>query len=315
MRRTIAVVTSLAAVLVATPARDAGASVRQDQGRATYPPGTASSIDTTFRIERGGVVDVSVTFGSITVTGASGNEVRVRASAEEGRVRLRSSPTLASLRASSDRGIARGVRYDVSVPAGVRVLMHTTTGDITVTGVQADIEVGNVHGDIRLTNVAGLAKVETVSGTVTASGLTGGARIEATSSNVTITGAEGDISVDNTSGRTTLADIRSSAVRAESVSGAVRFQGVIDRSGRYDFSSHSGPITLTLPAGAGALVSVSTYSGSIDSDFPITLQQGSPDREEKELQFRLGDGSARISAESFSGNITITRGTGRDRQE
>jgi hypothetical protein len=315
MRRTITIVASLGAVLLAIHPREAGAVPQQDRGRTASRAVSASSIDTTFRMERGGVVDLSVTFGTITVSGASGSDVRVRASAEDGTVRLRSSPTLASVRASSDRGVARGVRYDVSVPAGVRVVMHTTTGDITVSGVQGDIEVANVHGDIRLTNIAGLAKVETVSGTVTATGLTGGARIEVTSSNVTVTGAEGDISVENTSGRTTLSDIRSRTVRAESVSGAVRFQGAVERSGRYDFSSHSGPIHLTLPPGTGALLSLSTYSGSIGSDFPITLQQGSSDREEKELQFRLGDGSARISAESFSGNITITRGTGRDRQE
>ena len=313
--RSVAVIVYLGAVVLGAFARDAEASIRQDRGRGTYRVGDASSIDTTFRMERGGVLDLTLTFGSITVTGASGNDVRVRASADDGTVRLRASPTLATLRASSNRGIARGVRYEVSVPAGVRVLMHAMTGDITVTGVQGDIEVENVHGNIRLTDIAGLTKVETVSGTVTATRVTGGARIETTSSNVTVTGAAGDISVDNTSGRTTLSDVRSSTVRAESVSGAVRFQGVIERSGRYDFSSHSGPIELTLPPGVGALLSLSTYSGSIGSDFPITLQQGSSDREEKGLQFRLGDGSARVSAESFSGNITITRGTGRDRQE
>ena len=312
MQRTFAIV--LAGMLALAPARDVEASVRQDQGRAARAA-SARSIDTTFRMERGGVVDLSMDFGTITVTGASGNEVRVRASADEGNVRLRASPTLATLRASSNRGLARGVRYDVSVPAGVRVLMNATSGNITATGVKGDIEVENVHGEIRLTDIAGLVKVETVSGNVTASRLAGGARIEATSSHVTIADADGDITVDNTSGGTTLTGIRSSAVRAESVSGTVRFQGVIERSGRYDFSSHSGPITLTLPPNAGALLSLSTYSGSIDSDFPITLQQSSSGHEEKELQFRLGDGSARVSAESFSGNITITRGTGRDRQE
>ncbi len=313
MRRMFAVALSLAGALAIAPAH-ADASVRQDRGRTVYRAGDISSIDTTFRMERGGVVDLSVTFGSITVTGASGSEVRVRATADDGSVRLRASPTLATLRASSNRGPARGVRYEVSVPAGVRVLMHTMTGDITATGVQGDVEIGNVHGNIRLTNISGLAKVETVSGTVTASGLTGGARIESTSSNVTITGAEGELTVDNTSGRTTLSDIRSSTVRVESVSGPVRFQGTIERSGRYDFSSHSGAVQLMLPPNVGALLTLSTYSGSIDSAFPMTLQQGN-DREEKDVQFRLGDGSARISAESFSGDITITRGTGRDRQE
>jgi DUF4097 and DUF4098 domain-containing protein YvlB len=283
-----------------------------DRARAGVIEGR--SIDTTFRMDKGAVVDLQATFGTIVVTGSSGNEIRVRASTTQGRVRLRASSTLATLRASSEQGGMGEVRYEVMVPAGVRVVMQTTSGDLTATGVRGDVEAQTISGNVRLENISGMAQVEAVSGHVVASQLLGGVEIEATSGEVTITGAEGEVDVENTSGSITLTDIRSSVVHAETISGDVRFDGTISASGRYEFSSHSGNVRLTVPANAGAMLALSTYTGTINSEFPITVQGWFANRD-KQLQFRLGSGSARLSAESFSGNIFITRGTARDRQE
>jgi DUF4097 and DUF4098 domain-containing protein YvlB len=274
-------------------------------------------IDTTFRMDKGGVVDLSVTFGDIIVTGSSDDNVRLRATAGSGRVRLRASATLATLRAFSERHGGDDVRYEVSVPAGVRVVMHNMQGTLTAKGLKGDLEAVNITGDIQVSDIGGLAKIETVSGDILATALSGGARIETASGDVSVTDADGELVIDNTSGTTILTGVRSKTIRAESVSGTVRFQGSLDPSGRYDFASHSGNIRLALPASTGALLTLSTYTGSINSEFPITLQQGASGSRDKgrELQFRLGNGNARLTAESFSGNIIITRGTGRDRQE
>jgi DUF4097 and DUF4098 domain-containing protein YvlB len=248
------------------------------------------------------------------VTGGSGTDVRIRATATEGRVRLRASSTLATLRASSDYGMPE-VRYEITVPAGVRVLMESQAGEMRATGLRGDIEIETISANVHLEDISGLASVETISGTVVASRLTGGASIETTSGDVTLTDVTGETSVESTSGTLILNDVRATVVGAETVSGEVRFQGSVEAGGRYEFSSHSGTIRLALPANAGALLTLSTYSGTVNSDFPITLQQGASSGRDKQLQFRLGSGNARLTAESFSGNIIITRGTARDRQE
>ena len=95
-------------------------------------------------------------------------------------------------------------------------------------------------------------------------------------------------------------------VRAKSTSGDVTFEGTIDSTGRYELGSHSGSVYLVIPQGTGALLTVSTYTGSIDSDFPITLKPGEHGiGTSKRFTFEIGKGDARISAESFSGDITI----------
>jgi len=92
--------------------------------------------------------------------------------------------------------------------------------------------------------------------------------------------------------------------------------GGIDPSGRYEFSAHSGDIRLGIPGNTSAQLSVSTWSGALDSpDFPITLRPGEHSvgsGQAKRFTFDIGGGAARISAETFSGDITISsRGSSR----
>ena len=302
-----------AAAVVAASAPQANAQQR-DRGSRRVEVGPGQAMDTSFRMERGGLIDLELISGHIVVTGTSGNQVRIRAEAEDGRITLRASPTLASLSVEYDTRPRGEVRYEISVPAGVRVSMEAVSGNISARGVDADVEASTVSGSVEVHDIGGMADVEAVSGRITASGIRGGIHVEATSGTIDVSDVDGEVIVENTSGTITLTDIRSKVVRAETVSGGVRYEGSIDPAGRYEFASHSGSIRLTLPASTGAQLTLSTFSGSLSSDFPITLDPRSRSGE-KRLEFRLGNGGARVSAETFSGSISITRGTGRDRQE
>ena len=99
------------------------------------------------------------------------------------------------------------------------------------------------------------------------------------------------------------------ALRTESVSGELAYEGSFDSQGRYEFHSQSGDIRLRLPATSGGSVRVETFSGSVDSDFPMTMQPGDHRMGDhpRRLEFTFGQGSARITAETFSGDITIEK--------
>ena len=101
----------------------------------------------------------------------------------------------------------------------------------------------------------------------------------------------------------------SKQIRTHSTSGDLEFAGTIVSAGRYEFTTHSGEIRLTLPANVGAQLSLSTFSGEIDSAFPITLTPGAHGigaSQAKKLNFSLGQGSARIMAETFSGDLILS---------
>jgi DUF4097 and DUF4098 domain-containing protein YvlB len=98
-------------------------------------------------------------------------------------------------------------------------------------------------------------------------------------------------------------------IRVHTTSGDVAFAGAIMPDGRYEYNTHSGEIRLALPGDVGAQLSIGTFNGGIESDFPITLKADSHDN--KRLSFTLGQGTARIIAETFSGDITLSSNTRR----
>ena len=86
------------------------------------------------------------------------------------------------------------------------------------------------------------------------------------------------------------------------------FEGAVARDGRYDFRSHSGNVTVRVPADVSARFEVETYSGELDSDFPITLMPGDRTRSKpRRFEFNIGSGAARIVTETFSGDIILER--------
>ena len=153
-------------------------------------------------------------------------------------------------------------------------------------------------------------ELKTVSGDVVGSGLAGPIRAQSVSGDVKLSGLAGDLDVESVSGEISLRDAKSANVRAETVSGSVEYRGTLNKGGRYEFKSHSGDIDLAMPEGVGATFSVSTFSGSVDSSIPMTLQPSedmAPKRRSKSMEFSIGGGGARITVRTFSGDITIRR--------
>ena len=142
------------------------------------------------------------------------------------------------------------------------------------------------------------------------SGVKGESTINTVSGSVTLTAARGNTSIESVSGDLDLRDVVAKEIRAHTVSGDVSFAGAILDAGRYEFTTHSGEVVLSLPNDVGAELNISTFSGGIESDFPITLQAGEHgigSAQAKRLKFSVGHGTARIVAETFSGDITLKR--------
>jgi DUF4097 and DUF4098 domain-containing protein YvlB len=303
--RALAAMLLVAAPLAAQEDRDRDRD-RDDEYR--------SRIDTTVTIDRGGTVELSLVAGEIEVTGTSGDRVRVNAVSERGLLRFDASRSRVVLEVRSERGRTGETRYEVSVPTGTRVIMRSVSGELSATGVNGEVEAHTVSGDIDIADAATRAEFESVSGEVSVARVRGNVRGSAVSGALMIENVNGEVDVETVSGEITLANVQSRWVQAATVSGEVEFEGTIDPAGRYELGSHSGTVRLMLIGDVNATVNVETFSGSIDSDFPMTLEPGETGRR-RQFQFRIGNGGARISAHSFSGSIDIERGTRRGNQE
>lgn len=124
------------------------------------------------------------------------------------------------------------------------------------------------------------------------------------SGDVFVTGAHGNVEASSVSGDVRLEKLHADGVRATSVSGNVDIQ-VDEFTGKGDlvFHSVSGDITLDAPKAFDADIAMSTVSGEINSDFPLTLNGGRMRR--RNVEARIGNGGRRFDVSTVSGDLRI----------
>jgi DUF4097 and DUF4098 domain-containing protein YvlB len=309
MRRSLPGYIIGAAALTVAAAPQVEGQRNRDRDRDAY----AAQIDTTISFSRTGTIELQLAAGEIIVSAWPREQVRVRATSERSALRMDASAAHLSLGLRSGSARSGDTRFEVTVPVGARIRANTTSGDIEVRGTKSEVEARTQRGDIAIEDV-GRVDLNAFSGDVEASTVAGDLRINVMSGDVRVRGVTGEIDVKTVSGEADVRDARSRFVRLASTSGDITFEGPIDPNGRYELETHSGDVDVTLPANVGADLTVATFSGGIESDFPMVLQPGGHG-DGKRFRFTLGRGGAKINAESFSGDINIrSRGAtgGRD---
>lgn len=123
------------------------------------------------------------------------------------------------------------------------------------------------------------------------------------SGDVSVTGAEGDVRASSVSGDVRLETPKASRVRATSVSGDVdvRIRELVG-AGELSFTSVSGNVDIELPKGVDADVTMRTVSGSMESDFPLTLN-GRMNR--RSFEARIGKGGRELELRTVSGDVRL----------
>jgi len=312
--RRIAALLALGAVVSAASAAEAGAQRNRDVD--------GQRIDTTFAFAADGTVEIRMPHlgagsADVRVTAWPRNQVRVMAETDRGEVTIDASNRRLDIGTRSSRGTTRVDQLVVQVPAGARVRIDNGGGDISVDGVRGGFEATTFNGDVTVRNVADRISLKTFNGDVTASNVEGRLTVNASNGDVNLSGVRGEIAVETLNGDIELRNVTSRDVRAKTMSGRISYDGSVDPGGEYNLNAFSGEIDLAIPASTGATVRVSTFSGTVDSpDFPLTLQPGAASRESRgqSMTFNIGNGGARISLESFSGEIRIRerRASGQD---
>lgn len=237
---------------------------------SAVPPLQASSDETervsqTFRLNPGGTLRLKSFSGRVNITARDTDEVTVNAVRRAARERL-------------DR-IKLEIRHDedgVYIEANKRV-PSSWAGRNNVVETDFDITVP------RRTNVD----------------------VKVFSATVTVDGVQGRYDVGGFSSRIALVNV-TGPVKAHTFSGPVEIQARNwARAQEIDVDTFSGDITLRVPDGAAGLVSFRSFSGSIDSEIPLTFKSGRRTRLEASLGAEADGGSLRFK--TFSGNVRIDR--------
>ena len=224
----------------------------------------------TFDVNPGARVSLENVNGDITITGGSGEQVKVTAHKKAGnqeyldelkvvadadadyvRIETRHPKHESGWLNWGDNGNG-SVSYELSVPADVTLdAIETVNGDVRISAVDGTVKAGTVNGGLEVENLSADVNLETVNGTITADFDTLGAEQ------------------------------------------------------RVDAEAVNGRIELLLPADASARVNAETVNGSIDAeDFGLQPEKGFVGRD---LSGEIGGGDARISLDTVNGSVKIRK--------
>jgi hypothetical protein len=138
----------------------------------------------------------------------------------------------------------------------------------------------------------------TVNGDVSAEGIRSAVRAETVNGAVRVT-ASGDVAASTVNGDVTL-DTRSGTARGQTVNGSIIATIGADGTSNMNFQTVNGSITINAPSSFSADVRLSTIGGSIESKFPLNF-----DRFRRRADGTVGRGGRRLSASTVNGSITL----------
>jgi DUF4097 and DUF4098 domain-containing protein YvlB len=207
------------------------------------------------------------------------------------------------------------VDYTIGVPAGTAVTLKSVSGDLSITNVKGEVRVEAISGNVTVTNTPNVTIAKTVSGDVTARDIgTETTLVLGTVSGTVIgTGLRvRTLEAGSVSGDVRLSGSQVERLEARSVSGNIEFDAPLVKSGRYEFTSHSGNVRLVLSGNTGFELDADTFSGSVRSDLPVTLRalgntESSRRGSNRAIRGTYGDASAILSVRSHSGSVVITK--------
>jgi DUF4097 and DUF4098 domain-containing protein YvlB len=210
------------------------------------------------------------------------------------------------------------------IGAGSQIRIANISGDVIVTGYDGDaiivtgIKKGRDRDQVEIEDKSGSSSVDVGVRYPKRCNCEASVRFEvqvprsisyeetfgSVSGDVHVTGVTGHLHASAVSGDVHIKDV-SGSVSATAVSGDVnveiaRLEGAEDMK----FSTVSGDVTLSLPASLDADVDMSSFSGSIKTDFPVEVRSekfGSRNW----ARGKLGDGSRRLRISTVSGDVNM----------
>ena len=233
---------------------------------------------------------------SLAVTG----EVAARAG---GRFFIRAEDDVAKLGVEGAQAEVGG-RLVVRVPAGATVWIRTGSADITIRELTGAVDIHTVAGNVDVRGRPTTFYAESMGGDLALHIKAGIARARTGTGGITFTGTVEDLALATVSGALDVTAPELRRGRFTTVDGGIDFSGAVRPAGVLVFETHSGDVTLRLPARLAADFRLSTLEGAIEAGYPgVPAGETGPGR--RAVAFETGDGGAEVEVRSYSGSITV----------
>jgi DUF4097 and DUF4098 domain-containing protein YvlB len=192
----------------------------------------------------------------------------------------------------------------IQVPSKSALTASLVSADFKVAGVLGDLKVQSVSGSLR-GDVGGNVRATTVSGGVRLTARTAkSVEVKTISGDIQLTGGGGEVEITTVSGSAVIELDEVTRGRFKSVSGGIKVELALAPDGQLESESVSGNVSLQFAAAPAAEFDVQSFSGDISNCFgpkPMQSRYGPGSR----LQFRNGDGRARVRVNTKSGDVKL----------
>jgi hypothetical protein len=261
--------------------------------------------DTTVAVGPGTRLQLRNLVGDIDVTTWTREAVRIRAThAPRERIRIERRGAVLAVGPRERPGPPTEVDFQLVVPRGMPVSLEAMSASAKVRDIAADLSIQTVAGEIAVLGGDGDVWLSTVQGAVSVAGTRGRLEVSSVDGEIRLLETAGRILAESVNGGVAMRRVVSDSVEVSTVNGDVCYDGTITGTGRYRFRTHNGDIAVGVPERTGATVTLATYRGEIDSDFPLRVGEKG---EHNRFKLRLGDGRAQLDLESFGGVIRLRR--------
>ena len=250
--------------------------------------------------------------GTITLEGWSNQEVHVTGTIGEDVEELVLDGTENRLRIEVElpnhsRNRDTDADLNIKVPVGAEVEVSVVNCPIDVTKVEGALELESVNGNVTVSGKPSTVSASTVNGRITLTVTSQDVEAETVNGRILLDGVSGEVAAASVGGSIEVRGGKFDRAEFQTVSGDVDFTGALQGSGTFDFEAHSGDIILTLPDNVSAEFDISTFSGDILNDFGPTGQRKSKFGPGKEVYFTTAGGKARVSINTFSGDVRLVK--------
>lgn len=200
-------------------------------------------------------------------------------------------------------------RLEIWAPSRVRLWVKTATANIDVRDVAGGLDLYVVSGTIDVAGNPRELNAEAIDGDIHITGSPSWVRAKSATGAITLQGASPDAGLSTVSGPIKVNGGTGvfERTKIETVTGNISFAGRLDRSGSFDFDTHSGVVDIAIPEKMGATFSVMTIAGSIANN--LSRKTSIPGRFGRgaELSSEENGGGARVSVRTFKGAVTLRR--------
>ena len=196
---------------------------------------------------------------------------------------------------------------EIWVPARARVWVKTATAPIDVDGVDGGLDLYTVSATIEVTGNPRELNAEAIDGDIHINGSPAWLRAKSASGAITFRGASSDAGLSTVSGAVKVEGGPFERTKIETVTGNVSFSGRVERSGTFDFDTHSGSVDIAVPDKTGASFSVVSIAGTITNNVSRGMPTTGRFGRGSELTTEIGDPGAKISVRTFKGAVTLRR--------